>query len=276
MWENCHNKCSFCFQCEKNQLDDLQKKQSIEATIDFINDENRFKRGSHVLLVGGELFDSPSIFKDLKKLIDFVIEKLTENYIDLLYVNTNLIYKNLDGVRYLLDSVDKYNLFERLKFTTSYDVAGRFANQKVEKLMLDNLTSLTTNYQKLNVVVNSMLSKQLCQQIIDHQYSINHFREQYRCDVNLIPYIVYDQQLAGSRKQIFTALSIIGQQDPIYLERYISNFDLHQDKLLYQYKDHKYSFVSCGNSKCGHSENFKRYSTNNSCFICDLKTMFNK
>lgn len=276
MWENCRNKCSFCFQKEKNQLTDEQKFESMLAVKRFIKYDERFVKGSHVLLVGGELFDSPSIFAPLTNFLSFIVDKMRDGTIDLLYVNTNLIYKNMDCLYSLLDLIDKYQLFGRLKFTTSYDIAGRFANPKTKYLMLSNLDALSTHYPQIKIVVNSMLSKQLCTAILNGEYMLDDFMEFHHCDVNLIPYIIYDKDLAPTRELVFKALMTADKQCPGYLKRYIANFDLPQAKELYQYRDGSLHYVTCPNNECGHSENFVRYSDKGSCFICDLKRLFNE
>ena len=275
MWENCRNKCKFCFQQDKNQLTDEQKIQSMEAVKWFLDCDPRYIKGSHVLLVGGELFDSPSIFAPLSSFLSFVVDKMRDNNIDLLYVNTNLIYKDMTGLYSLLDLINKYQLFDRLKFTTSYDIAGRFVD-KTKWLMLSNLDALSTRYPQIKIVVNSMLSKQLCQAILSGQYKLDSFRELHHCDVNLIPYIIYDKELAPTRELVFKALMEADRQVVGYLKRYIANFDLPQPKELYQYRDGKLNYVTCPNNPCGHSENFVRYSDKGSCFICDLKRLFNE
>lgn len=274
MWENCRNKCSFCFQQEKNQLTDIQKTESMLAVKRFIKYDDRFIKGSHVLLVGGELFDSPSIFTPLANFLSFIVDKMNDGTIDLLYVNTNLIYKNMDCLYSLLDLIDQHRLFDRLKFTTSYDLAGRFASPKTKFLMLSNLDALSTKYPDIKIVVNSMLSKQMCEAILSGEYKLDSFMKMHHCDVNLIPYIVYDKELAPTRELVFKALMVADKQCPGYLKRYIANFDLPQAKELYQYRDGRLNYVTCPNNACGHSENFVRYSDKGTCFICDLKRLF--
>lgn len=276
LWENCRNNCSFCFQQQKNQLTDNQKIESANQVLQFLQSD-RFTKGSHVLLVGGEIFDSPSIFIQLCDFLDKIVDKMICGDIDLLYINTNLIYKRLDSVFHLLTTIQKHNLFDRLKFTTSFDLAGRFANQTLQQLMLDNLKTIKQKFPNCNIVVNTMLTKQTCQAINNHSFSVKTFMQTYDCDVNLIPYIVYCQHLAAERKDIFKALLTVDHEMPGYIDRYVRNFDLPQDKLLYQYdkQTNSYNFVSSDHLSCGHSENFTRYSTNGTCFICDLKEMFN-
>ena len=100
--------------------------------------------------------------------------------------------------------------------------------------------------------------------------------EEYKCYVNLIPYIVLDKNLMPSRNDLFKSLHIIETQAEGYLQRWIYNLDLKQEKWLYMYKNNDWQFVSCDwDNKCGHSVNFKRYSDSGHCFVCDLKELFN-
>ena len=117
----------------------------------------------------------------------------------------------LDGVLYLMDRVNQLDLFDRLKFTSSYDKQGRYQTQKAHDLMLSNLSTLTTSYPKLRTVVNSMLSKQVCAEIINGEYSVRDFMNRYRCDVNLIPYIILNDDITASRSSIFKALKKVDQ-----------------------------------------------------------------
>lgn len=275
MWENCRNHCSFCFQQEKNQLSDHEKLESMYSVKCFLEYDQRYIKNSHVLLVGGELFDSPTIFPELKQFLNYIISKQLDQTIDLLYINTNLIYKNIDCLMWFLSKIDKHHLFDRLKFTTSYDIAGRFANKKVEQLMLSNLDLISKKFPQIKIVVNSMLSRQMCEAILNDAYNLQDFVRMHHCAVNLTPYIVYDQDLAASRDLVFKALLKIQQQDPEYIDAYVKNFDLPQKKELYQYKKGQLNYVSCPSNHCGHSENFTRYSIQSTCFVCDLKNIFN-
>ena len=61
--------------------------------------------------------------------------------IELLYLNTNLLYEDLELLEGFLENIKQNNLFERLRFTTSYDIEGRF-NKNSELLFYKNLKYL--------------------------------------------------------------------------------------------------------------------------------------
>ena len=63
LWDNCNNNCTFCHQRNDPRIFDVdEQKQILYKTLRFIKDESRFISGSHVLLVGGELFHSLKLF----------------------------------------------------------------------------------------------------------------------------------------------------------------------------------------------------------------------
>ena len=281
VWDNCNNNCRFCFQRENPRLFNHDgRKMVLDETIKFIDSDN-FKKGSHILICGGEIFDNP---KDINILYDFftqIIDRMNNGIIDLLYLNTNLIYENIAPLFNVLDMIRDNNLFERLKFTTSYDLEGRFRDKPMpithhlpEEVMLDNLLSLKIEYPEIQIVTNTILTKPVCEKIIDGSYNIKEWMKKYHCWVNLVPYIVYDEKLSATRGEIFKALKKVNEDCENYLKRYILNFDLSQDKLLYMFKDNSFKYCSCDKGDCGHSINFKKYSKYNSCYICDLKEFF--
>ena len=126
LWDNCNNNCEFCFQRKNPRLFASKGQEKIlENVKSFINSEQYIK-GSHVLVVGGELFDTNREY--MLPFFEFIINKMLSNDIDILYLNTNLIFDKTyySMLKPVLDLFDKNNLFDRLKFTTSFDIAGRF------------------------------------------------------------------------------------------------------------------------------------------------------
>lgn len=274
VWDNCNNNCSFCFQREEPRLFDTNTRSFIlDEVITFIKSDN-FIKDSHVLICGGEIFDKPQDFNKQFEFFTKIISFMNKGIIDLLYINTNLIYKDLTGVCFLLNLISKNNLFERLKFTTSYDLKGRFKNKKSEELMLTNLKYISNTYSQCNTVVNVILTKQVCEAILSNRFKLSTFMKEYKCWINLIPYIVLDNTLTASRNSIFKALRQVDLDVPGYLAKYIPNMSIEQEKWLYMYKNNKFEFCSCKIDECGHSTNFKRYSSKRSCFCCDLKEIF--
>lgn len=275
VWDNCKNNCKFCFQRENPRLFNREKRKMIlDEVLSFI-DSDKFINDSHILICGGEIFDTPQDREMLDNFFNEIINRMNNNIIDLLYINTNLIYNDLTSLDEFLLKIMNNNLFEKLKFTTSYDLIGRFKNKNSESLMLNNLKWIKEKYPQCNIVSNTILTKPVCEAIINKTFSLAQFMNDYKCWVNLIPYIVLDDTLTASREQIFKALKIVDNDCPGYLSKYVPNMSITQEKWLYMYKDNDFKFCSCELSpECGHSINFKRYSTKGTCFCCDIKEVF--
>lgn len=272
IWDNCNNNCSFCFQREHPRLLSLkQKEQSLQCVIDYIN-SNLYIKGSHVLIVGGELFDNNNCEPILKNFWSKIKILLCANVIDLLYINTNLIYKDTRCLITFLDTFE--DVFHRIKFTTSYDLEGRFKCQEDRDLMLTNMDYVVS--RGFNVVCNTILTKKVCNSILDNTFDVAKFQKQHCCWVNLLPYIVYNKNLCCDQSHIFKALRCVQKQDSTYLSKYIPNINIIQPRVLNYYDKEKNTFIycSCERATCGHSINFKKYSNNNTCFICDINKEF--
>ena len=76
---------------------------------------------------------------------------MADGTIDLLYLNTNLIYEDISGLGFVLDLMK--NKFDRLKFTTSYDLYGRFRKKFDETLFFTNLKWIKEKFPECNIVV---------------------------------------------------------------------------------------------------------------------------
>lgn len=276
LWDNCTNNCSFCFQRENPRIFNKSKRQEIlDETLSFIQSD-KFIKGSHILVCGGEIFDKPQDNIQLNCFFTEILNLMKMNIIDLLYINTNLIYKNLEALDFLLRNIKVNNFFDRLKFTSSYDLEGRFRTEESRNLMLSNLKWINNNYPECKIVVNTILTKQVCNAILNRSFSIKDFIQKYKCWVNLLPYIIYNKELSATRGEIFSALKEVDKDVSGYLDYYIPNMSITQEKLLYLYKDGKFEFCSCKMAECGHSINFKRYSDKGTCFCCDLKEILGK
>ena len=276
VWDNCNNNCQFCWQREKPRIYNVEKRKEIlNEVLNFIRSD-KFEVGSHILVCGGEIFDDVMPFDFLKDFFFHISCLMYNDVIDLLYLNTNLLTKNIDKVLNILGEFEDKGLLERIRFTTSYDVAGRFRDEESEKLMLQNLDWVRIYYPTMPTVVNMILTKPLCEKLLTEHNFLNDIMSVYKCWVNLIPYIVLDKKLTAPKKMIFQALMQVNEDCPGYLQRYIPNMCILQEKWLYMYKDNEFQFCSCPMSDCGHSVNFKKYSTTNTCFCCDLQEVFGK
>ena len=135
LWNDCsaHGKCAFCWQQAKHEcskfLDNENKINSINCVKKFLKNNfvkledgsNNKHTGNHILLVGGEIFDIEDelVIQELKSLIDYIIQLMNNEEIELLYINTNLLYKDLSTLEYLLDLIKQMPKEQKEKMAES-------------------------------------------------------------------------------------------------------------------------------------------------------------
>lgn len=302
LWNNCGNNCTFCHQRNhERKIDDkiltpIQQIDSIEKCKSFLN--KQFKEGNHILLVGGEIFDiiNEDVKKEFIALIKEIKDKLCLNKIDLLYINTNLLYKDISLLDWFLALFEANGLLPRLKFATSYDILGRFTSKERELLFYHNLKYITDTYKDLKVVVNTVLTNEACKRICEDKFgadylleyleeqdkdtfTIKDWIEYFRVDINTIPYIRLDDDKAPQmpkKSTVFETLLHIDNLIPGYLKSYGDNIALKQPKLLYEYNKKEKDFVYCSSKlgECGHSVNFTRcFADSDRCYPCEIQKL---
>ncbi len=276
LWENCHNRCDFCVQKKENFLKDQEKSQSVKLVKAFI-ESSQFIPSSHVLVLGGEIFDDKKDSSLVLSLFDFLVEKMKSDYIKTLYFNTNLIYKYTNTLFTVLEKISKNNLEHRIHFTTSYDLIYRFKGDS-EKRMLGNIREIHKRFPKIRVIVNTILTDYLVKSVLGGEFSVKDFSEENDVWVNLIPYVGFENAFKPDRKEVFRALRKIDKEfSGNYLPIYLGNMLGHSVKHLYTYNKitDKLINIDCDYLDCNHSENFKLYSKEgNSCYACDLNRIF--
>lgn len=277
LWSNCPNNCQFCWQKKLNKpetwLTDEEKVQSIEAVMDEIDTLGY----TDILIVGGEVYcpQADSVAQKLKELFDKIITRIKNDETRLLYINTNLLYEDLSFIEhYLYNGLDG-DYRSRVRFTTSYDVEGRFADEEARQLFLTNLKNLTGPHWNVTVAVNMIMTKPFCQAIMNKELVLSEFTAEYHpAYINTIPYIPLHEvdPLTPSEHEIYTALRTIEEDEPHYLRYYIEQYDTHQDRTLKEYRKGE-GLVECSSSylECGHNSNYTKVLSSKECFVCKIK-----
>lgn len=275
LWDNCNNHCKFCFLKEHNPcpsfLTDAEKLNSIRSVIQYI-DGTKFERGSSVLLCGGELFDtplSPDTYHTFEDLMNLLVFRLQDKTIDQLYINTNLIYDiNLLLMPFLV-VLDSYGLLDRLHFTTSFDLVGRYKTLTDKQLFLNNIKEIKKAFPNLHIIANMVMTNYLCNLVLDDNIDILDLEEDIGVEINLIPYIILHDDLAPTSEMVMETIKHVYNSDSA-LKQYTNKFSINVPRILLKYYDNHLVEMTSDTSKCGHSVNFKRYSKSGDCFICDL------
>lgn len=275
LWSNCPNNCQFCWQRKMDKAEtNLTEEEKLQA-ISAVRDEIATLPYSDILIVGGEVYCSHSqaVNNALKGLFEFIKERIDNGLTRFMYANSNLIYDDLSVVTGLLDTFAGAE--DKLKFTTSYDVYGRYSDEAHRQTFLNNLAYLTQHYPNIHPVVNCILTSQMCDHIMGGSFNINSFVETYGLAfVNMIPYIPVEQGdiMTPTWSQVTGALTYIETFAPHYLHNYVYQLDFHQDRVLKEYHKSE-GFVACTSEylECGHNSNYTRATDDGTCYVCKMK-----
>lgn len=295
LWNNCNNNCKFCHQKARKArfpgkfLDDKQKARSIQLVHFFLTTGHLVGQESmpaekkfNMLLMGGELFDNrlaPASEKAFFDLAGAVLVQMLEGRIDHLYVNTNLLYDmNIMLLDFLYLFVSE-GLSSRIRFTTSCDVAYRFANHGALALMTGNLKKLRVIYPDIPMVANCILTDDAVRFLLNNPMYPSVFEGLYGTRLNLIPYIILKNSMAPERADVHKVLLLLNELNPGYLKDYVDGIDLPQKKFLYEYDSGRYHTATSADAACGHGVNFGHCykptddKKSGACFICDCKAL---
>ena len=277
LWSNCANNCEFCWQKKLNkeatQLTETEKLESIAAVKNEISQLGY----TDILIVGGEVYcpHSDKVNKALKDLFEFIAERIKSGMTRLMYANSNLIYSdrvNLDALFTTFAGIE-----DKLRFTTSFDVYGRFAADSSKMQVQDNLLYIKNNYPNVHPVVNTIITKQFYEYCVNNYFDINQMVKDYNLAyVNLIPYIPLEAGdiMQASWDEIVQVLLMVEVQAPHYLRYYTEQYDIQQDRLLKEYQ-RGVGLVPCSSSymDCGHNVNYSRAMDDGSCYVCKVKKL---
>lgn len=276
LWNNCNNNCSFCYQKEYGiggdnpndfTLSSLEKQKSISEYKALLQSIIERESVFDLLLVGGELFPIETDVKSgFFNLVDEIHNYIIQGKIRYLYLNTNLLYDDTQDLTTLLDKLCDYH--ENLKFTTSFDFAGRFHTSSQKILFLQNLLYISSTYPKLHIVCNTIITTGLFSAIKNNNNVLLEMENKYNIEIFLLPYNPYCKALELSDKQILELLFMLTERDKARLFNCMQNLQLNQLRKLYKYSRIKNEIVHipAKYNNCSHPSAWAMFS--DECILC--------
>lgn len=284
LWNTCKNNCKFCHQ-KANKLkypgkfpNDSEKLVPIKLAKNYL-ETHELEQGAHILLMGGELFDSvlpPETEKEFLSLATYIAEGMKLNRYGFMYFNTNLIYQDLTLLEKYLDIFK--GLEDRTKFTTSYDIAYRFKSNEDRIQVQKNMRCISDQYPSCVRIANCVMTDKAIDYFKEHDFIRYHddFMRKFGFDIHLIPYITLVPEQAPSRHDVLKLLIDVERRQPEFLKQYVIDASYLQTRNLYEFNSSKLVYATSRISECGHYENFgKVYKDSTKCFACDCEQLMN-
>ena len=278
MWSNCSNNCVFCWQKKLNKPETLLTEDEKIMAIDKVMSEINSLEFSDILIVGGEVYcpHSQAVNAKLAELFNQIANRIKNGQTRYMYANTNLLYNDLVNIDALMTAFD--GIRDKLRLTTSFDLAGRFANDDAKQLFLNNLAKMYSDYQ-VSPCVNMILTSVFCDAVNTGQFNVSQFSDTYHLSfINPIPYIPTSQDdvLKATWQQIERTIYRIEETEPHFIQFYIDQMGMQVDRVLKEYRKDVDNFVRCDSADnvCGHNINYTHIFSSGECFVCKLKNIF--
>lgn len=183
LFNRCNLNCPFCYlnglEDRKNDYKinyDILVKRAKEQISTYPYDDIELK------LLGGELFgdDVPDesfeqYYNFVKEIYDYTVE-LNKHL--LVYFTTNLVHKNVDRVKKLLNKIDNLIGCE-VKLCSSFDFFNRFHTKEQLELFKMNIENYFNRICKINVLADKNLYNMFINNINYDDEKVNYFKYLY-------------------------------------------------------------------------------------------------
>lgn len=313
LWEECNNRCKFCYLQENNRKTDPDiKVKSLEKTIAEISNLNNYKKYNVLSYIGGEFFQGQLNRQDVRDLFFKLIDKtnwlLENHYIDEVWMNATL---TTEDQRDLHQCLHKFSDLTKVWICTSYDTIGRFHTIDAEDRWKKNVKDIQAKYPGIKTNVTMIVTNDLITKILSHEFSFEQFKQDFNCALFLkTPYAGTDPQtlndkiefektrLTGffpTRLAFLKFLVFLKNTDEELLDK-IYNICYRADDLykntegnkekeqhFKRVKDSEMNDVIIHDttnnveilplSQCGHRSIYTPYIDSNECFICDKERL---
>ena len=276
LWNNCPNDCAFCVLKYKTRFTEEQMLTAIKMTKeDILSQTEQF----NISIKGGEIFAGIT-----KKVSDAIFDLFNTIFFSKLvnHITTisNMIFKEDNLLFKVLDEAVKHNFIDKITITTSYDIFGRYKNDKSFAFFMNNLEQLRNRYKDLEIIVNTILTRQLCQAVLNGEFDRKKFCNTYEVLSIMLPYMDFNgmEFFKPTQEELTKTLLIFKEQSPDWFKHYVG---LMQD--TFENIETKKSFIvenknilspiSYTLSDCGHIADYKTCCKENVCFACLLKSL---
>ena len=184
LWRDCDIGCEFCH--NRGIGNKNSKIDNIDFVIDLINNNPTIKKFNEIGIIGGELFGKQLNDSKTKSHFIKLIKTIVNSHFEKVYIGTALLYKDLSSLLETLEIFNNANKIDNVLICTSYDTIYRFKNVNSERLWDTNMRALRYLYPTLKLHVETILTEDFCQRVINDSFNIREFEKEYDCRIDFI------------------------------------------------------------------------------------------
>lgn len=309
LWQECNNRCSFCYLGEGNKkTPDELKIKAMERVLHTIDDPSIYFEHNNLSYIGGEFFQgqlkNPAVKDLFMKIMHKTADLLKGGIIESTWLAATLIQQKQDDLWETLDifkDIKPKGQHDGFWLTSSYDIFGRFHTPQAEQNWKDNMKKIHQLYPNVRFNVTMILTDKMVNAVNSGELNLKQFMEDYhtclffkqpspgyygigqRDGVELcekaIPgffpkrdaFIEFLAKIHEDIPELYPKLfNIVYRADELY-----RNFNDENRQMLLD-KRNKYSKQEVEGKTtlpCGHLVEYAAYADSEECMICDKKAL---
>lgn len=305
LWQECNNRCSFCYLGEGNKCtpDDLKIK-ALERILWTIDDPSIYFEHDNLSYIGGEFFQgqlrNPKVRELFMELMHKTANLLRGGIIKSTWLAATLIQEKQDDLWTTLDifkDINPVGLHDGFWLTSSYDVFGRFHTPKAEENWKNNMKKVHQLYPNVRFNITMILTDKMVNAVNSGELDLKKFMEEYHtCLFFKQPSPGYygvgqrdgvelaEKALPGffpKREAFIEFLTKIHEEIPELYPK-LFNIVYRADELYRNFNDENRQMLLDKRNKyskqevegkttlpCGHLVEYAAYADSDDCMICD-------
>lgn len=191
LWEECGNKCSFCYLGRNNIFTpDHLKIKAINDALAFLNDEEKMTLYNTLSYIGGEFFQGQMANPEVKDKFFSLMRKTAElqvsGKIKEVWIMCTLtigdqkdLFASLKIMEEIYAEANKPELMSQIWIVTSFDTIGRFHTKKMFETWDYNMKHIHKVYPMINFNTSTILTQDLITKYLNDEFSFNKYMETY-------------------------------------------------------------------------------------------------
>ena len=311
VWQECNNRCTFCYLCEENKHTDKQMKiESMKNIIETISDEKNLEGYNCLGFIGGEFFQGQLRDKEVRdlffKMMSIAADLYNRRVIRQVWVSATLCIGKQED---LYEMLKLFNDYEGVWITTSYDTIGRYHTQKMLDTWEYHMMKLHTEYPNIKINITTILTDDVITKYMNGELSFTAMMEKYGAyfffkqpspfiksvndDLLYTEDTLMSDKIATNkvfpkffttRKKFLKFLRLFRKQENPDMWNRLFNVAYRADTLIRNFNDgHRQSFNrnkvgKCDQEEfmklpCGHAIVYSSYIDSKHCLICDKEAV---
>lgn len=181
LWQECNNKCDFCYLGKENRrTDDAIKIQSLNKALSSISDMANYPKFNCIGFIGGEFFQGQLANPEVKRLFYQLIKKAAELYnskiIKQVWISATLTIGNQSE---LYEILSFFNDYDGVWIITSWDTIGRFKTDKMLNNWKYHIKQLTEKFPNIKINITTILTGDMIDKYLAGEISFANMMKRY-------------------------------------------------------------------------------------------------